>query len=102
MSRWLALLSLALGVLTFAAAVTHAVRARRWSLAWAVSMMATTLVAVVLLSVLDLSRAEQSSKATMIAREIAEAMNCSAFVILPGVASLVPFVIGEVRRRDRK
>jgi hypothetical protein len=109
LSFWTTWLMLALGAVTLAAAVTHAVRAERWSLAWAVSLGAATPVTGLLLTVIGLSRAygaaavaDPTSKATALAIGISEAMNATAFGL--GVIPLwiAPFVIGEVRRSRRR
>jgi biopolymer transport protein ExbB/TolQ len=100
---------LALAVATLAAAVTHAVRAERWSFAWAVSLVAGTPVIGLLLTVVGLMHSfagvaavDPSMKATLLAKGISEAMNATAFGL--GVIPLwiAPFVIGEVRRGRRR
>ncbi len=99
----------ALGVATLAAAVVHAVRAERWSLAWSVSLVAASPAIGVLFTAVALTRSfagvagvDPSMKATLLAKGISEAMNCTAFGL--GVIPLwvTPFVIGEVRRGRRR
>jgi len=100
----------ALGSATLAFALTHAIRAERWSLWCAVSSLAVTLVSSVFLTVVALTHSfagvagvDPSLKATVLAKGISEAMNCTGValvVVLP--LWIAPFVVGEVRRARRR
>ena|SRR5260370_21933660 len=106
---WTTWLMLVLDVAALTAAVVHAARAERWSLSCAVSLVAATPAVGFMFTIIGLIHSfsgvagvDPSMKATLLAKGISEAMNCTAFGL--GVVPLwvTPFVIGEVRRGRRR
>jgi flagellar motor component MotA len=103
---WLTLL-LALGAITIA--IVHAALPQRWSFVTALGLCIGTVAVGLLGTVLGLIHSfaavagvDPSMKATLLAKGISEAMNCTAIGLGAVPFWLTPFIIGIVRGRRQQ
>jgi biopolymer transport protein ExbB/TolQ len=108
-ASWTTWLMLVLDVAALTAAVVHAARAEDWSFSCAVSLIAATPAIGFLFTIVGLVHSfaavagvDPSMKATLLAKGISEAMNCTALGLVVVPLWVTPFVIGEVRRSRRR